>query len=69
MYTEFWQYCHFSLVLDSVRLVFKFNLCFYNRYFTACLAVPWQGQQNFTIAMQSFSVTRYLNIEIAYSLP
>lgn len=37
--------------------------------FTACLAVPWQGQQNFTIAMQSFSVMRYLNIEIAYSLP
>lgn len=27
--------------------------------FTACLGVPWQGQQNFTIAMQSFSVTRY----------
>lgn len=26
---------------------------------TACLGVPWQGQQNFTIAMQSFSVTRY----------
>lgn len=31
--------------------------------------VPWQGQQNFTIVMQPFSVTRYLNIEIAYSLP
>ena len=27
--------------------------------FAACLGVPWQGQQNFTIAMQSFSVTRY----------
>ena len=27
--------------------------------FTACLGVPWQGQQNFTFAMQSFSVTRY----------
>ena len=28
----FWQYCHFFLVLDSIRLVFKFNLYFYSKY-------------------------------------